>query len=322
LPPPRSASSPLPDNRVWAPLLLVMSRLIQGISAGGEAGTASSLILEYAPAGYRGRFASVQIMTMTAALLTDSALEALLSATMPLSAADQWGWRLPFLLAAPLGAVTLYARSRVAETPRFQVVINDTDQAVRGAMARTPRRICFTVAVQAVGIVGVYTFLVFMPLYLETLGLLSRPEALLAGAVATGMSLAAAWPFGALRPVRTACRVAGWGLGTPDLCIPPLPTPGQREAALDTAGTGGGRSGQRLSRGTGCGDVSGTVPDQVSRDGSRAFVQHHGLTLRRYDSARGGGTHRSDRNPNDVGCVPGSGGLALHWGYDRTEIDS
>ncbi len=183
---------------VWAPLLLVMSRLIQGISAGGEAGTASSLILEYAPAGYRGRFASVQIMTMTAALLTGSALEALLSALMPLSAADQWGWRLPFLLAAPLGAVTLYARSRVAETPRFQVVMNDTDQAVRGAMARTPRRICFTVAVQAVGIVGVYTFLVFMPLYLETLGLLSRPEALLAGAVATGVSLAAAWPFGAL----------------------------------------------------------------------------------------------------------------------------
>jgi MFS family permease len=89
--------------------------------------------------------------------------------------------------------------------------MNDADQAVRGATARTSRQICFTVAVQAVGIVGVYTFLIFMPLYLETLGLLSRPEALLAGAVATGVSLAAAWPFGALsdRYGRRAVLLAG-----------------------------------------------------------------------------------------------------------------
>lgn len=182
----------------WAPLVLVTSRLAQGLSAGGEAGTASSLLLEYAPPAYRGRFASIQIITMSAALLTGSALEALLSTLMPLSAADQWGWRLPFLLAAPLGAVILYVRSQVVETPRFQVLIHGTDQPVRDTVARTLSQICCTVAVQGVGIVGVYTFLIFMPLYLETLGMLSRPEALLAGVAATGMSLAAARPFGVL----------------------------------------------------------------------------------------------------------------------------
>lgn len=197
---------------LWAPLILVASRLIQGLSAGGEAGTASSLLMEYAPAGHRGRFASVQIVTMTAALLTGSALQALLSALLPPAAADEWGWRLPFLLAAPLGAVTLYARSRVAETPLFQALTRDTDRPTHGAMrSRTLVRISFTVAVQAVGIVGVYTFLVFVPLYLEASGVLSRPEALSAGVVATGMSLLAAWPFGALsdRYGRRAVLLAG-----------------------------------------------------------------------------------------------------------------
>jgi MHS family proline/betaine transporter-like MFS transporter len=104
---------------VWAPLLLLICRLVQGFAIGGESAGANLLILEQAPAGSRGRFVSINqiagALALAAAATTSFALASLLSHAQ-LAA---WGWRLPFLTAFPLALVGLYIRLRVAESPAF-----------------------------------------------------------------------------------------------------------------------------------------------------------------------------------------------------------
>jgi MHS family proline/betaine transporter-like MFS transporter len=105
---------------VWAPVLLLLARLVQGFSTGGEYGSAMTFIAEHAPDRRRGFLASwLEFGTLTgyvfgAALVT--ALTAALSDEQMLS----WGWRIPFLVAGPLGLAGLYLRLKLEETPAYE----------------------------------------------------------------------------------------------------------------------------------------------------------------------------------------------------------
>jgi MHS family proline/betaine transporter-like MFS transporter len=117
----------LPDYRtigIWAPILLTVARCVQGFSAGGEYAGAVTYVIEHAPSDQRSRHSS----WMPAATFASFALAALISwvLTVGLSAEamNTWGWRVPFLLAAPLGLVALYIRSRLDESPLFQAVLD------------------------------------------------------------------------------------------------------------------------------------------------------------------------------------------------------
>lgn len=105
---------------VWAPLLLLSCRLLQGFAIGGESAGANLLILEHASAGRQGRTVSINqvagSLALAAAATTSFALASLLSDAQ-LAA---WGWRLPFLTALPLALVGIYIRLRVAESPAFR----------------------------------------------------------------------------------------------------------------------------------------------------------------------------------------------------------
>ncbi|MDI9976756.1 MULTISPECIES: MFS transporter [Rhodococcus] len=103
-----------------APILLIVCRSLQGLSAGGEYGGSASFVAEHAPPGRRGFFTS-WLHGSTGIGLTLGALTALvLSAVVSQDALESWAWRLPFLLALPLGLVGLYLRLRLDDTPAFE----------------------------------------------------------------------------------------------------------------------------------------------------------------------------------------------------------
>ena len=116
---------------LWAPLLLVMMRLIQGLGAGAEYGGAVILAVEYAPEGRRGFFGSFAPMGVTVGNLLAAGMFGLVT----LLTKDQllaWGWRIPFLVSLLLVLVGVYIRMRVQETPVF------TDTAKRQPPVKMP----------------------------------------------------------------------------------------------------------------------------------------------------------------------------------------
>ncbi|MEB7584639.1 MFS transporter [Serratia rubidaea] len=156
---------------VAAPLLLTLLRMLQGLSAGGEFGGAVALMTEFAPSGKRGRFGAWQSLTVALGLLAGAGLVALLSALLTAEQLHDWGWRIPFLLALPLGALALWLRLKLEETPSFTQAQQQPAAAERPAAA-APLAVAKTIAVGIGRMMGWsaagYTFLVVMPAYLQT----------------------------------------------------------------------------------------------------------------------------------------------------------
>ena len=105
---------------IWAPVLLVALRLIQGFAVGGEISGASAMILEHSPFGRRGYFASFTLQGVQAGQIIAAAVFLPLSAIMSKEAFESWGWRIPFLLSALVVVAGYVIRRRVDETPAFQ----------------------------------------------------------------------------------------------------------------------------------------------------------------------------------------------------------
>jgi MFS family permease len=115
-----------------APVLLVVARLIQGFAVAGELSGASSMILEHAPLGRRGYFASFTLQGVQAGQLLAAAVFLPLAAFLPNDAFMTWGWRVPFLLSIFVIIAGYMIRRRVAETPAFR------DQKEQGAVPSAP----------------------------------------------------------------------------------------------------------------------------------------------------------------------------------------
>jgi MFS family permease len=105
---------------LWAPLLLVILRLIQGFAVGGEISGASAMIVEHAPFGRRGYFASFTLQGTQGGQILAAAIILPLSALLSKNAFESWGWRIPFLLSAVVVFAGYIIRRRVDETPAFK----------------------------------------------------------------------------------------------------------------------------------------------------------------------------------------------------------
>jgi len=116
---------------VWAPIMLVVLRLVQGFGAGAEYGGAVIMAVEHAPPGKRGLFGSFAPLGVTVGLLLANGVFALFAA-LPHEEFVSWGWRVPFLLSIVLVLVGFYIRYRVSETPVFSEI------AAKNAAARSP----------------------------------------------------------------------------------------------------------------------------------------------------------------------------------------
>ncbi|MFI6565142.1 MFS transporter [Streptomyces sp. NPDC050534] len=104
----------------WSPVLLIFFRLVQGFSTGGEYGGASTFIAEYAPDRRRGFYGSFLELGTLAGYVGAAGLVTILTSVLDSGAMEQWGWRVPFLVAGPIGLIGLYLRLRLDETPAFR----------------------------------------------------------------------------------------------------------------------------------------------------------------------------------------------------------
>jgi MFS family permease len=121
-----------PQVGVWAPILLVTLRLIQGFAVAGEISGASSMILEHAPFGRRGFFASFTLQGVQAGQILAAAVFLPLSYALPNQAFMSWGWRVPFLLSVLVLVAGYIIRREVEETPAF------TEEQTHREVPRTP----------------------------------------------------------------------------------------------------------------------------------------------------------------------------------------
>ena len=117
---------------IWAPVLLVVLRLVQGFAVAGEIAGSSCMILEHAPFGRRGFFASFTLQGVQAGQIMAAAVFLPLAAYMPTEAFNSYGWRIPFLLSVVVVIAGYIIRKEVDETPAFA----NEEQA--GAVARAP----------------------------------------------------------------------------------------------------------------------------------------------------------------------------------------
>ncbi len=154
-----------------APILLLVFRMIQGFSASGEYAGAAAFLAEYAPRPKRGFYTSLVPASTAAGLLLGSLMVAGMHAFLTVDSLHEWGWRVPFILAAPLGLIGRYIRLRLQETPEFQAqqknhVEKNTPIVTLFRHHRKAMVIAFLVA--CLNATGFYLILSYMPTYLAT----------------------------------------------------------------------------------------------------------------------------------------------------------
>jgi MHS family proline/betaine transporter-like MFS transporter len=142
-----------------APVLVILARIIQGLSVGGEFGSAAAMLTEYAPPGRRMFYGSFQMASQGVALLLASGFGYVLTTQLSAQQLLDWGWRIPFLFGALVGPVGFYIRHHVGESPEFLRL-----QAARAATASSGPREWPGVApvICGIGVIAVGTALNYL----------------------------------------------------------------------------------------------------------------------------------------------------------------
>ncbi|WP_250866368.1 MFS transporter [Caballeronia sp. INSB1] len=187
---------------MWATVALLLTRCVQGMSVGGEWMGAGTFLVEYAPANRRGIAASVISATAAFGVAAGSLVVFAISSKLDAQAFDAWGWRIPFVLAVPVGLVGLYMRLKLEDTPVFEEI----KARSAGGVARTPFLASLNEDIRMIGIaflfasitgLGFYYFVTYMVNYLPVTGHLGRTESVMV----SGASLVLYGLF---------CPLAGW----------------------------------------------------------------------------------------------------------------
>lgn len=171
---------------VLAPVLLVLARLVQGLSAGGEWGGSTAYLVEHAPEGRRGYFGAWQQFSVGAGFLLGSLTGTALSLSLSAEALASWGWRTPFVFGIVIGAVGAWLRWRLADTPRYLAIARHRAIAtapLAEAVGRYPRETLTVFGLTLHNTVAYYISLVYMTGYLSGIGGLSLGTAQLIGTV-------------------------------------------------------------------------------------------------------------------------------------------
>lgn len=156
---------------LWAPALLLLARLVQGLSVGGEYGASATFLSEATLPGRRGYYGSFQYVTMVAGQLLASLLLTLLEHGLSAAEMRTWGWRVPFAVGAIGSLVALWARRTLPETVSAEVGRERLTGTLRG-LGQHPRAVAVVFGITAGTSLLFYTFTTYMQKYLvNTAGL-------------------------------------------------------------------------------------------------------------------------------------------------------
>lgn len=187
---------------IWSAVLLAVARCVQGFSAGGEYAGATIYVIEHAPNNQRSRYSS----WMPSATFASFALAALLSYALTITLSDQtmhaWGWRIPFLVAAPLGLIAFYIRNKLHESPAFQQVMEHNNEVEQPGLGQTLKqewksmlRLGCYISLTALSF---YIFSTYMTTFLRSIVHMSSDVVLLSNVVALVFAAAIAPILGRL----------------------------------------------------------------------------------------------------------------------------
>ncbi|MDV5357763.1 MFS transporter [Kosakonia sp. SMBL-WEM22] len=149
----------------WAPALLLLARLFQGLSVGGEYGTSATYMSEVAIEGRKGFYASFQYVTLIGGQLLALLVVVILQQVMEDSELRAWGWRIPFALGAALAIVALWLRRQLDETSQHDVRSLKEAGSMKG-LWRNRKAFLMVLGFTAGGSLTFYTFTTYMQKYL------------------------------------------------------------------------------------------------------------------------------------------------------------
>lgn len=213
---------------VIAPAMLVLARLLQGLSVGGEYGASATYLSEMAGKTHRGFWSSFQYVTLIMGQLLALAVLLLLQRTLTPAELESWGWRIPFIVGAGCAVVAVAMRRGLEETSAFEKdrasrPPQSAAATVRGLMAH-PRAVLTVVGLTAGGTVAFYTFTTYAQKFLVNTAGFSKSDATYINAISLLVYMMLQPAVGALsdrigrRPVLTAFGVLGT-LGTVPVLI-------------------------------------------------------------------------------------------------------
>lgn len=159
---------------ILSPILLVCLRSVQGFSAAGEYSGAAVFLAEYAPPEHRGKYCSLVPASTAAGLFAGSTMALLIKLLLPESDVIAWGWRIPFLLAGPLGLIAHYIRTKLEDSPAFEHMAANANRVAeaprpsRLVFKKYGRRLLSSIAATMVNSVGFYLVLTYLPTYLTS----------------------------------------------------------------------------------------------------------------------------------------------------------
>ena len=178
---------------IWAPVLLVLARLMQGLSVGGEYGTSATYLSEMATRERRGFFSSFQYVTLISGQLIALAVLIVLQQTLTEEQLLSWGWRVPFVIGALCAVVALWLRRGMEETDSFTQKKESKESTMR-TLLRHPKELLTVVGLTMGGTLAFYTYTTYMQKYLVNTVGFSKADS-------TAISAATLFLFMCLQPV-------------------------------------------------------------------------------------------------------------------------
>jgi MHS family alpha-ketoglutarate permease-like MFS transporter len=200
---------------VGAPIMLVLARLLQGLSVGGEYGASATYLSEMAGQKHRGFWSSFQYVTLISGQLIALGVLLFLQRVLTEPQLMSWGWRVPFVIGAMCAIVAVWLRKGLEETTAFKNVAPSKRKSTVRALMQHPRAVATVIGLTAGGTVAFYTFTTYAQKFLVNTAGLSKADATVASAASLFIFMLLQPLVGAIsdkvgrRPVLTAFGVLG-----------------------------------------------------------------------------------------------------------------
>lgn len=216
---------------IGATILLVIARCLQGLAAGGELGGAASFVAEKSPNDRRGLFCSTTQMGALGGSLLASVTVTILNLALGESAMQDWGWRIPFLIAIPVGLFGMWIRSGLEESAEFEEAqasvakVKGAQQPISVLFTQYPRQLLHVVALSILLFSAYYVAYVYVNIHMQTVLGFSANFAYMSTTLTLLVSVILMPFFGYLsdrigrKPVFVAASVAGIVLAVPSFML-------------------------------------------------------------------------------------------------------